>query len=178
MITIETQRVLLKGIDTVSFHELFYSLSKEELRLFFGVDESGFEFYQEMHEKGASTFRISQFFFVLQLIEDGRTIGECGFHTWNTYHRKAELYYKLHQDIDKGKGFMSEVLCKVLEFGFSHLNLHRVQALIDPKNIPSYKLLVKNGFEMEGRLNQDYLVNGVFEDSDSYFLLRSKYFQK
>lgn len=172
MIEIETSRLLLKGIDISTFHTLFRNHTDQELMVFFGVEGDGFDFYKEIHEKGGATFRISQFFFVLQRKEDGRAIGECGFHTWNTFHKKAELYYKLHQDAFKNKGYMGEALKEIIEFGFLKLDLHRIQALIDPNNLPSFKLLKKNGFELEGRLKEDYCVNGIFEDSDSYCLLR------
>jgi ribosomal-protein-alanine N-acetyltransferase len=60
----------------------------------------------------------------------------------------------------------------VLNFGFTQLNLHRVEALIDANNLPSLKILQRFKFKKEGIMREDYVVNGKNEDSDCYSLLK------
>ena len=60
----------------------------------------------------------------------------------------------------------------ILEFGFTELKLHRVEALIAAENEPSLKLLLRYGFSKEGTMREDYVVNGKNEDSDCYSLLK------
>lgn len=67
---------------------------------------------------------------------------------------------------------MTEALETVLKFGFTELNLHRVEALIADENEPSKRLLLRYGFLKEGTMREDYVVNGVNEDSDCYALLK------
>lgn len=171
-IEITTQRLILKSITPALIHELFNTKPKDGIIRFFGVDEAGYEHFKDMHEKGMETHRLSLFFFLLIDKQNNLPIGECGFHTWNQTHRRAELFYSLRKDADKQKGFMTEALHKVLNFGFTELNLHRIEALVAADNTPSVKLLLRYGFTKEGTMREDYVVEGKNEDSDCYSLLK------
>jgi ribosomal-protein-alanine N-acetyltransferase len=59
-----------------------------------------------------------------------------------------------------------------LEYGFTKLNLHRIEALVADWNTPSLKLVAKNGFAKEGTMREDYIVNGVSENSECFSLLK------
>lgn len=124
-----------------------------------------------MHEKGMETHRLSLLFFLLIDKQNRIPIGECGFHTWNKTHNRAELFYSIRNDSDKQKGYMTEALQAVLAFGFTELNLHRIEALVADWNTPSLKLLLRYGFTKEGTMREDYVENGKHEDSDCYSLL-------
>lgn len=169
---IHTPRLILKSISPAFIHELFQTKTEAEIMLYFGVDASGLEHYKTMHEKGMETHRISLFFFLLIDKETLQPIGECGFHTWNPTHRRAELFYTLKNDSDKQKGLMTEALKVVLAHGFTELALHRIEALVADWNTPSLKLLARYGFTKEGTMREDYVVNGVSENSDCYSLLK------
>ena len=174
-VVISTSRLLLKGISPQVIHEVFATRDEAEVKSFFGVDDKGYEYFKDMHEKGMETHRYSLFFFLLTDKATHQTIGECGFHTWNQAHRRAELYYLLRADAHKRKGFMTEALEAVLRYGFTHMNLHRVEALVANWNTPSVKLLERFGFTFEGTMREDYLVDGKLENSDCYSLLEQEW---
>lgn len=170
--SIYTDRLELKGINRGSIHTLFNDHGKEEILKFLGAGENGYQHYKLMHENGMETFRLSQYVFILVDKASGESIGECGFHTLNKTHRRAEVFYALHKDQYKQQGIMTEALEKVLAFGFTELGLHRVEALVDAANTASVKLLQRFGFSKEGTKREDYVVDGKSEDSDCYSLLR------
>ena len=167
-----TSRLILQPITPAVIHDLYNTKSKEEIISFFGFDEAGYNHFKNMHEQGMETYRISAFFFLLIDKETHQPIGECGFHTWNKTHCRTELFYLLRDDKFKQKGLMTEALKATLEFGFTQLNLHRIEALVADWNIPSVKLLQRYGFTKEGIMREDYCVNGKNEDSDCYSLLK------
>lgn len=169
---ITTERLILRSITPQLIHHLFENKTKDVIMSYFGYDESGFERLKGMHEKGMETDRISLFFFLLIRKDTMLPIGECGFHSWNTFHRRAELFYWLHNDSVKQKGYMKEALAKVLDHGFNELEIHRIEALIAKWNTPSYKLLQHYGFTFEGTMREDYNVEGKNENSECYSLLR------
>ena len=174
-IEIETQRLLLKGISPALIHTLFEEKSKDEISMFFAVDGDGYHHLTAMHEQGMETHRISLFYFLLLDKQSNRVIGECGFHTWNKTHQRAELFYSLRNDSDKRIGFMTEALSAVLDFGFEQLGLHRIEGLTANWNTASVKLLTRYGFTKEGTMREDYIVNGRHEDSDCYSLLKQEW---
>lgn len=171
-IELHTERLLLKSITPSIIKELFNSKSKEEIISYFGFDEAGYYHYKDINEKGVETHRLSIFVFLLIHKETNAPIGECGFHTWNALHKRAELFYNMFNENFKQKGLMSEAVEKILEYGFNKLNLHRVQALIDENNTPSLKILTHYKFVKEGIMREDYCVNGKNEDSHCYSLLK------
>lgn len=171
-IELSTPRLLLKSITPAFIHEAFNTRSREEIINYFGFDESGYEHHKLMHEKGMETHSVSLFFFLLLNKETNEAIGDCGFHTWTAKHKRAELFYNIRNDANKQKGFMTEALQMVLEYGFTELKLHRVEALLSAKNEPSLRLLLRHGFTKEGTMREDYVVNGINEDSECCSLLQ------
>jgi ribosomal-protein-alanine N-acetyltransferase len=167
-----TPRLVLKPVDPSLIHVVFNTKSKDEIKNIFGVDENGYLHFKSMHEEGMETHRISLFFFLLVDKLNGVTFGHSGYHTWNKTHRRAELFYVLLKEEYMQKGYMTEALKYVIEYGFSELGLHRIQAMVAEENIPSVKLIHKYGFTKEGTMREDYCVNGKNEDSDCYSLLK------
>ncbi len=73
------------------------------------------------------------------------------------------LGYHMDQDFLR-KGYMTEAVAAVVDYAFGPLGLHRVEANVMPRNLPSLSLLRKLGFEEEG-LARDYLkICGQWED--------------
>jgi ribosomal-protein-alanine N-acetyltransferase len=169
---IHTERTMLKALTPAHIHELFNTLKKEDVIRFLGCPEAMFDRYESMHKNGMETNRISHFFFLIHDKQTNLPIGECGFHTWNRTHRRAELFYALHNDVDKNKGIMREVLQAVLRYGYTNLDIHRIEAKVANWNTPSVKLVQRFGFTKEGVAREDYYVNGNNQDSDCYSLLK------
>lgn len=69
--------------------------------------------------------------------------------------------------IDKkhnGKGYATAAVQMCVRNAFDKIGLHRVEAGVMPKNLPSIRVLEKSGFRLEG-LAKDYLkINGAWED--------------
>ncbi|RAR75346.1 GNAT family N-acetyltransferase [Flavobacterium aciduliphilum] len=171
-IIVETERLWLKSITPAIINELFQTQTKDAIKAYLGLDDLGYDHYKDIYEKGVETHRLSIFVFLLVDKETDLPIGECGFHTWNATHRRAEVFYNMRNEAFKQKGLMREALKEVLAYGFTELNLHRVQALIAAENQPSLKLLQRYGFSFEGTMREDYLVEGKNEDSECYSLLK------
>ena len=72
-----------------------------------------------------------------------------------------------------GKALMSESLRSLVNYGFTNLNLNRIEADIDPRNERSERVLQRLGFVKEGHLRQRWIVSGEVSDSALYGLLRS-----
>ncbi len=67
---------------------------------------------------------------------------------------------------------MHETLRAVLDYAFSVLDLHRIEADVDPRNTASVRILERLGFQREGYLRERWQVNGEVQDSLFYGLLR------
>lgn len=98
--------------------------------------------------------------------------GYFGIWRIDAKHCRGEIGYALHPDY-WGKGYMSEAATRLIEFGFRDLNLHSIEANVNPENQSSIKLLEKTGFRKEAYFRENYLFNNEFKDSVIYSLLVS-----
>ena len=85
-------------------------------------------------------------------------LGTIGFHYIRQSHDKiiAEVGYDLAKKF-WGKGYMTEALKAVIDFGFLQMNLTTIDATVEPENMKSIVLLENLGFEKAADL-QDNLV--------------------
>ena len=104
--------------------------------------------------------------------EDKALIGTCQLYGFNAQCRRAELGYSLAYSA-WGQGYMNEALTALLDYSFTELNLHRVEADVDPRNEASARCLERLGFVREGYLRERWIVAGEVSDTAFYGLLRS-----
>ncbi|MDP2387873.1 MAG: GNAT family protein [Bacteroidota bacterium] len=173
---IETERLLLRELNPEGYAQLFNSNSDEQIKAFFGfTTEEQLKEEKNRFEKGLTTFNKSFKFFFIAEKQNNETIGWCGYHTWYITHNRAEIGYMLNSDEHKGKGYMKETLRYVIDHGFDKMNLHRIEAFVEPENEPSLKLMKGFGFTKEGTLREHYFKNSKMEDSVVFSLLRREY---
>jgi [ribosomal protein S5]-alanine N-acetyltransferase len=77
--------------------------------------------------------------------------------------QSSYIGYSLDQ-AHNGKGYTTEAVKLVVEYGFKQLHLHRIVAGVMPANIGSIRVLEKAGFEKEGICRQNVKINGNWED--------------
>jgi ribosomal-protein-alanine N-acetyltransferase len=93
-----------------------------------------------------------------------RLVGTVTLMAWDRAHRRAEIGFVLRRD-RWGRGLASEAVRAALAFGFGPMNLHRVEADVDPENSASLGLLTGLGFREEGRLAERWFTYGEWRDS-------------
>ncbi len=120
---------------------------------------------QQMAEDGSGA-RVA-----IERTADHAFIGWCTFNGWNLDFRSASLGYCLNQ-VAWGHGYATEAARALLQWAFDTLDLNRVQSETDTRNVASARVLEKLGFELEGTLREDCIVNGDVSDSWVYGLLR------
>jgi RimJ/RimL family protein N-acetyltransferase len=110
----------------------------------------------------------------IERIGDRAFIGWCSLGRWNPDYRSAAIGYCL-DDAAWGRGFATEAAGALLQWAFDTLDLNRVQAETDTRNIASGRVLEKLGFVREGTLREDCIVEGDVSDSWVYGLLRREW---
>lgn len=99
-----------------------------------------------------------------------RLIGAMTLFSLHVDQLRAEIGYSLSPDF-QGRGLATEALCAGLAHAFDDLGLVRVEADVDPRNEPSWRLLERIGFQREGLLRKRWRVNGEVCDTAFYGLL-------
>jgi len=91
----------------------------------------------------------------------GKMIGTCGFTRFDPPHNGAEIGYVLGPDYH-GRGYATEAAERVVEYGFSELGLHRIEARFMMGNEASLKVMEKLGMTFEGYKRDGMLVKGKY----------------
>lgn len=110
--------------------------------------------------------------FTLGITLAGELIGVCRLHQFNRQNRRCEIGYMLSRAC-WGKGYMQEALAAIIGHGMAALDLHRIEADVDPRNTASATLLKRLHFVHEGHLRQRWIVDGEICDTDFFGLLRA-----
>ena len=71
-----------------------------------------------------------------------------------------------------GKGYMTEILRRVIDFCFDELGLNRVEADHFARNPASGRVMEKAGMTKEGYARQKYCKDGEFLDAVQYAILK------
>jgi ribosomal-protein-alanine N-acetyltransferase len=101
-------------------------------------------------------------------------IGVIGYWRAKPEHYRAEVGYMIMPEY-WGRGITSEALMAVLEYGFSEMQLHSVEADINPDNVASRKVLLKAGFKSEAFFRENYFWQGRFYNSEIFGLIASEF---
>jgi ribosomal-protein-alanine N-acetyltransferase len=91
-------------------------------------------------------------------------IGKCILFQHSEKNQRAEIGYLLNRKYWR-QGDMKQAVGAVIEFAFSTLNLHRIEADVDTENAASIGLLEQFGFKREGLFRERWHVYGEWQDS-------------
>lgn len=107
---------------------------------------------------------------------DGQLIGSVGL--WPNYlHRRAELGYWLGVDY-WGRGYMSEAVQALIDFGFAELGLNRIFATYFTNNPASQRVMLKCGMTFEGIQRQAVIKWGEARDLGMCAILRQDWLRR
>ncbi len=105
---------------------------------------------------------------------DGRIVGTCTLLHVSHTHQRGEIGFALAR-AHWGRGIAMEAVSALLAFAFGELQLHRLEADVDPRNDRSLRLLERLGFHREGNLRERYFVDGERQDAVMLGLLRPEW---
>ncbi|MBC7933762.1 MAG: GNAT family N-acetyltransferase [Rhizobacter sp.] len=98
-------------------------------------------------------------------------IGTIGYWRIVKEHYRAEIGYMLLPQYFN-KGYMTEAINKLNDYAFNEMNLHSIEANINPANAASEAILLKTGFIKEAYFKENYYYNGAFIDSVIFSLVK------
>ena len=170
---LETERLLLRRVVNTDLNEMFELRSDTDImkhipRPILKNLEEAKEHIASIDAKIESSKRIN---WAITLKSNDKLIGVAGFHRIDTENYRAEIGYIIHPS-HSGQGLISEIVKKIIDYGFNTMNLHSIEAVIAPENIASEKFLEKNGFVQEGFFKENQFFEGRFLDSVVYSLLK------
>lgn len=111
--------------------------------------------------------------FAVELRETGELVGAITINP-HEQHKRASLGYWCAVS-HWGRGYATEAVRAVIDYGFRDLALNRVHAECHGDNPASRRVLEKAGLTYEGRLRQHSFRLGRFADKLQFGILRSEW---
>jgi len=174
--TLDASRVTLRWISAADTEAFYAIYSNPEVMRYWSTPpladrEAAVNLIKEIHE---SWKRRAILKWGIALRPDDQLIGSITLFNLDFNHLRAEIGYALGRDY-WGRGYMNEALMAVLKYAFEVLELHRIEADVDPRNAASIKTLERLGFQREGYLRERWQINGEIQDAFFYGLLRREW---
>jgi RimJ/RimL family protein N-acetyltransferase len=174
--TIESKRISLRWISEEDVDALFTIFSNPEVMRYWsttplGDRDAAVKLLEGIHD---GFRRRTLLKWGIARRSDNALIGTVTLFNLDFTHRRAEVGYCLGRD-HWGNGYMREALNAVLRYAFEELDLHRIEADVDPRNKNSIRSLERLGFQREGYLRERWHVGGEIQDAFFYGLLRPEW---
>lgn len=109
-------------------------------------------------------------FFQWAVREKGECIGRMSLTVNRRFQTGTVAYYLAEKAW--GKGYMTEILKRVIDFCFDDLGLNRVEADHFARNPASGRVMEKSGMTKEGYARQKYCKDGEFLDAVLYAIVK------
>lgn len=110
------------------------------------------------------------------LLKTKQLIGTADFIWWNTDHRKAEIGYCFSKEY-WNQGYATEALMGLITFGFTCMDLNRVETRCFEENEASARVMQKAGMTHEGLLREALYAKNQFWNIHCYSILKKDYMQ-
>ena len=111
---------------------------------------------------------------VICLTGDDTVVGEIVFRVEDWQHQRAELGYRLSEKV-AGKGVCTQAADLLIDYLFNEIGFYKISAKCDPRNIASYKVMEKLGFQREAFFKGHYLMGDEWTDQYDYGLLEKNW---
>lgn len=106
----------------------------------------------------------------IALKASGTLIGDCAYHLFAEDARQAEIGFTLARAY-QGHGYATEAVTALLGLLFGEFQLHRVTAICDIENRPSFHLLDRIGMRREGHFVKNIWFKGAWGSEYHYAML-------
>lgn len=173
---LKTERLSLKPISENDIENVFELQSLEQTSEFntskppSNINETKINVERWIDENNKEN--VKHFTFAIKLIKEEKFIGLIGINLGRVHYKNAEVWFQFDYRF-WNKGYATESLRKIIEFGFEDLKLHRIEAGCAVQNIGSYSVLEKVGMWREAHTRQLLPLKSGWSDNYGYAILET-----
>jgi len=175
MPVLETDRIKLRKINITDAEDMFEYSSNENVTKYLSYNHKAIAETKKYIEDKLSKYALGQcMLWGAEYKENNKYIGAFGFTHWSTEDGSAEIAYTLSEKYWR-MGIATEVIKKILEFGFEKMELNRIEARCFADNEKSAGLLEKMNMKYEGTIREQLFMKGKHRDIKFYSILKREY---
>lgn len=176
MPVLTTDRLILRPMRTSDAYDMYEYASREDVTEFLlWSPHPSVGYTRDYLAYIESRYASCDFYdWAVTLAGNGKMIGTVGFTRIDAPNRLAEIGYVLSPEYHR-QGFGYEAAKKIVEFGFSQLDVHRIEVKFMQGNTASLRLSQKLGMTFEGYHRDAMLVKGRYRTIGISAMLKDDY---
>jgi diamine N-acetyltransferase len=174
MKTLKGEHIILRALEPEDL-DFLYQIENNESFWEISHTQTPFSKYilrQYLENAHLDIYESKQLRFLIEEKSTKKQVGMIDLFDFNPQHKRAGIGILIHPDFER-KGFASETLSILINYSFSHLQLHQLYANITSSNSKSLELFKKHKFEEVGVKKDWILSEGKFKD-EVLFQLRKE----
>ena len=122
--------------------------------------------------------RDGNFQFAIVTQENDELIGNCGYNELDLVNSKATIGIFIGEEENRNKGYGTEALNLLIEYGFAYLNLNSIMLSVYSFNDRAIACYKKVGFKEIGRRREAYLKQNERYDDIYMDILRKEFYER
>lgn len=173
----QTERIYLRPFDITDVDAYYPSLFEPEMRKQTGTQAS---FVRSQVEKYVESLAQddSRLNLLIALQNTDEIIGDVALMDMHAKNRSAHIRIAIDQPAHQGKGYGSEALLLMLDYGFGIANLHRIELDVFAFNERAIHTYEKLGFQREGVKRDMLYYNHQYHDAILMSILEHEFREK
>ena len=170
---ITSERLTLREIRLTDATEIYAMRSNGRVNQFITRDNMAqLEDAERLAEKTIDAYKNRQAIGWAGILRDNqKIIGTCGFNQIDFLNLRAEIGGEMSTDY-WGKNIALEAVQTIVDFGFSTMNLHSIEAKVMPDNRGAIYLMEHIGFKKEAHFVDRIFYRGAFSDMAVYSMIK------
>lgn len=116
--------------------------------------------------------------YAIVLAASDEIIGVCGFNNLNFLRQIGEISIFIGDNKNRGKGYGTESLNLLLQYGFEYLNLNNIMLTVYDFNNSAINLYKKCGFKVFGKRTKAFPLHGKYFDQVYMEITDDDYFKR
>ena len=173
---LESQRIILRKLKVGDYKDMFEYASRDDVTkylLWKSHPDADYTFDYLTYVQ--TQYKSGDFYdFAVVLRETGKMIGTCGFSSFDFPNNSAEIGYVINPSF-RGNGYADEAVFRLLAYGFTELDLKRIEARYVVNNDSSRRVMEKCGMTFEGIHRSSVYLKGKYADVGYYSILLDEY---
>lgn len=176
MVSLETELLLLRDFEPGDFEAFFETTQDPEYQKFYPEEEIRSEFWKSIFEGFLTSAEVEKRlkFQLAMCLRSGEVVGTCGVRIEDAENRQASFGCAVARPY-WGKGLAFEGSQRIIAYGFSELQLHRIYAETNSENARARSLVEHLGMRLEGELRENHFFRGRWWDTAIYAILEDEW---
>ncbi|MBY0122784.1 GNAT family N-acetyltransferase [Bacillus sp. S/N-304-OC-R1] len=174
---LEGKRLYLKPISLEDSRDYYEKLFNLESRRLTGLQRSYTKEQIDKYLEG-KVHETSSLLYLIALKESDEVVGDIALQDIDSFNRSANIRIAIDNSSHQGKGYGSEAMLLLLDYGFGIVNLHRIELNVFSYNERAKHVYEKLGFKVEGVQRDALYYNHSYHDSILMSLLEHEYREK